>query len=756
METQINNGVGVLNAGVECHRQGRLDDAEEFYRRALQSLPGNSEALHLLGLVAYQGERFRDALSLVGYAIGSNPSVAAYHNSLGMVQRALGLNAAAELSYRRAIQLDGRNPEPRNNLGNALRDAGKTEEALSAYRAAIELSPNRVEGWVNAANLMFESGDTRRAIELYREALERDAACASAYAGLGRALRAESQGPEAMAAYERALEISPESADVMFNIGVALQDMGDLAGAEQWYHRVLELNPRSGAAYSGLGNICAHRGDCDRARQFYGQSLALRSDDGVTLRAALVLPVIALSSEEIGMRRQSFGENVRALQRQSLRLRDPVAEAGATGFYLSYHGQDNRELLCLLARTYGTACTELTWEAPHCQRPRDRNRRIRVGFISRFFFNHSIGKTSRGLIAKLDHRRFESIALFVPPVKDDELSRFIEGRADQSVLLPSNLKSAREVISKLELDILFYQDIGMEPFTYFLAFSRLAPVQCVSFGHPDTTGIPNMDYFVSTARFEAEDAQAHYSEKLILLRDVATPAYYYRPQPAGPARSRGDFGLPEGVALYICPQALFKFHPDFDVILARLLRDDPSAELVLLQAKLPEWGRSLRKRFEASMPDCMARIRFLPPQNPDDFVRLIGCCDVVLDTPHFNGMNTTLEAFSQGVPVVTLPGRFQRTRHVQAMYRHIGFTDCIAGDAGEYVSIAIRLAHDPEFRARTQRAIANGTHLLYEDENVVREFERFFDEAVREAGKRDTLAQPAPDPAADTTGSRTH
>src|SRR5208337_1279441 len=94
---------------------------------------------------------------------------------------------------------------------------------------------------------------------------------------------------------------------------------------------------------------------------------------------------------------------------------------------------------------------------------------------------------------------------------------------------------AREQIAALALDILFYQDIGMEPTSFFLAFARLAPVQCVSFGHPNTTGIPNMDYFVSNDLFEPPDAPSHYSERLILLHDLPTLAYYYKPPlPAAP------------------------------------------------------------------------------------------------------------------------------------------------------------------------------------------------------------------------------
>ena len=81
------------------------------------------------------------------------------------------------------------------------------------------------------------------------------------------------------------------------------------------------------------------------------------------------------------------------------------------------------------------------------------------------------------------------------------------------------------------------------PFGYFLAFSRLAPVQCVSFGHPDTTGIPTMDYFVSNDLYETPGSEAHYSERLFRLHDLASLAYYYRPERSAQRKDRRHFGL---------------------------------------------------------------------------------------------------------------------------------------------------------------------------------------------------------------------
>jgi predicted O-linked N-acetylglucosamine transferase (SPINDLY family) len=111
-------------------------------------------------------------------------------------------------------------------------------------------------------------------------------------------------------------------------------------------------------------------------------------------------------------------------------------------------------------------------------------------------------------------------------------------------------------------------------------------------------------------------------------------------------------------------------------------------------------------------------------------MQLLALADVVLDTLHFNGMNSSLQAFATGVPVVTLPGRLQRGRHTQAMYRKMAIFDCIARDAQDYIGIAVRIGTDREYARTLRQRILARKHVLFEDARVLREFERFFQEAV--------------------------
>jgi predicted O-linked N-acetylglucosamine transferase (SPINDLY family) len=442
------------------------------------------------------------------------------------------------------------------------------------------------------------------------------------------------------------------------------------------------------------------------------------------------VPPIIASRAQIAADRARAEAALAAWEASGPVLSAPEKDLDFTAFAFSYHGIGNRDLFGRIGRAVAAACPALTAVAPHCQGGPRRAGRIRVGFLSAFFHRHSIGRTTRGLLAGLDRRHFEVCALFIAPLVDDEVSRAIHASADRAALLPRNLARAREMIAAQELDVLFYQDIGLDPFTTLLAHARLAPVQCVSFGHPDTTGIPTMDAFVSSDLFEPPGAQADYTEALVQLHDLGTLAYYQRPQVPAHPTPRAQLPLPAQGRLYLCPQALFKLHPDFDDLAAGILRADADGHLVLIAQGPRAWAELTRQRLARTAPDVMERVHFIPPQAGADYFSVLAAADVVLDTVRFNGMNTSLDALAVGTPVVTLPGALQRGRHTFGMYTRMGLPDCIAADAAGYVSLATRLAREPDLRRDVVRRIAERRDVLFEDRQVIAQFARFFESAV--------------------------
>jgi predicted O-linked N-acetylglucosamine transferase (SPINDLY family) len=245
-----------------------------------------------------------------------------------------------------------------------------------------------------------------------------------------------------------------------------------------------------------------------------------------------------------------------------------------------------------------------------------------------------------------------------------------------------------------------------------------------------------MDYFISSRWLETDKADEHYTERLVRLANLGT--YYYRPRLSQPRRAREFFGLDDHQHVYLCPQTLFKLHPEFDPLLGEILRRDPRGTLVLLEGRQPQWTQLLRDRFERTMPDVASRVRFLPGQSSADFLQLNAVADVLLDPPHFGGGNTSYEGLAVGTPIVTLPGPYLRSRITLAMYRKMGVMDCVASSNEDYVNLAVQLGSEPEARRAMSAKIFQASDVLFEDPAEVREFERFLSWAV-ESGRNWTI-----------------
>lgn len=372
------------------------------------------------------------------------------------------------------------------------------------------------------------------------------------------------------------------------------------------------------------------------------------------------------------------------------------------------------------------ACPKLNFIAPHCKNIITRPKKIKIGFLSAYFRKHSVGKLMQGLISSISRKKFEVIIFITDEldIENDLISRKICESANKLVQLPDNTFDSQSTIASETLDILFYPDIGMDIRTYFLAFSRLAHIQCVTWGHPDTTGIPNIDFFISSVLTEPTTGSKHYSEKLYKLNTL--PTFYLPIQIPKKMKKRREFGLSSSCLLYLCPQNIIKYHPDIDFIFATILRQLPSAKIVVLGGVVNEWTNKLNKRWSKTIPDAMDRIIVISRQSPEDFISLQSAADIVLDTPYFSGGNTSLESFALGKPIVTLESSLMRGRVTAGMYRAMGIDDCIAYNIEQYIQIAIKLANNQHFREEIKGKILKNKHILFENIEVIKEFEKFF------------------------------
>lgn len=241
-----------LRHGIERHHQGRLPEAEQFYRRALQIDPANAEALHLLGVLAGQIGRTEAAIELISRALAAQPANPTYLNNLANALRDAGRDDEAEQRYRAAIALHPAYVEAIANLGKLLQRADRRSEAKACYDRALELQEAQPEAHNNLGTLWHESGRAEKAEPCYRRAIALKPDYVDAHLNLGEALRTLGRLAEAEASFRNALALQPRLADAHNRLANVLRTMARQEEAEASYRVALDLDPSRAEAHSNL------------------------------------------------------------------------------------------------------------------------------------------------------------------------------------------------------------------------------------------------------------------------------------------------------------------------------------------------------------------------------------------------------------------------------------------------------------------------------------------------------------------------
>lgn len=753
----------VLAQAAQLHEAGRLQDAEIIYRGVLERQPGNPDALRLLALLAHQLGKPEIAAEYLTQAATARPNDAQIPTDMGVVQLALGNAAAAEQSFQQALAVNPGKATALLGLGNARYAQAKHEEAIDAFNATLALDPGLLDAHTNLGNALQALGRWPEALLAYEGAIALAPGDSTAHSNAGVVLHRLGRLPEAMTHYQAALSGATPAYDTICNFGNTLQEAGYRTQAVEVFTQAVQQQPARARAHSGLAGslIGLFRpddalpaataalaldaeddgarvslakglwmvGEPERAAQVYQTLHQTQPEGGHQVSAATLLPIILASRHGVLMDRKRFVADLESLPSDMV-LADPLLQIRSP-FYLAYQGHNDARLQQQLADVYLKAHPGLGYVAPNCLTPPARSeagRKVRVGFASAYLSEHTIGRLAQGIIDRLDREHFDVSVIHLGGAADGVAAE-IDASADQALHLTGSLSEMQQAVAGLQLDTLVYPEIGMEPRAYFLAFARLAPVQCAMWGHPVTTGIPNMDYFISSRLLEPGGAHSHYTEKLVKLDRL--PVHYQRPQATPAPANRASFGFSDSDHLYLCPQSLFKLHPDFDPVVASILRADPKGRLVLLEGMSAHWAELLRRRYAETLGDVADRVVLLPRQDREGFLRLLQTADAMLDPLHFGGGNSTYEALALGVPIVTLPGSFMRGRVTAGCYQQMDMTDLIAADASDYVEKSLRLAHDPAWRTAMVERIHQTSAALFDDDTVVRELERFLLNATR-------------------------
>jgi predicted O-linked N-acetylglucosamine transferase (SPINDLY family) len=781
-----------LERGAEHHRAGRWDEAEQIYREILSAEPNEPDALYLLGTIFFQRGAWGSAQLFLRKAMAARPGHPETLNNLGLVQEKLGRWEEAEKSFTHAISLAPTYADAIYNLANIHRTAGRWEQAEEGYRRAlvqrpgwgealdnlgltlrmlgrndearracleaINHSPGLVGPHLNLGAIAKSEGNLLEAARCFHQAVELAPRHASAHTNLGIILAQQKNlaagrrecefaveldptsatcrnnlglvlfllGEEDRAAdeFRAAIAIDPSFGDAFNNLGSALYRLNDVAGALEAYRESVRLK-ESAIARKNLGSILEHACLWEDAAESFRIASRLRQDDMILqLRSHLVCPTVVLSTSQIDAYRESLTQTLAEIETRGIHqsIGDWLDADVRPSFAWQFHGRDDRPIRESLARIVARS-----FDIP---RPKlRRSGKPTVGFLVAPGHEYAFVRSIGGMFGLFDRNAWRSCVVGSP--SSEEKLRRQMGDALDFVPIPGDLEGMVTAIRQEPIDLVYHWEIATGAMNYLLPFCRPAPLQVTSWGIQVTSGISAVDYYLSSKWIEPDHAADVYTEKLVTLDTMLS---YQRPMelPSKPLR-RSDLGLPETGTIYLCAQQLGKFHPEFDPLIEKILSENPAGYLVTTRSPFEPENRRLLDRWSRTLASVVHRIILLPKQVGPAYASLMLAADVVLDPIHFGGVNTTYDALSAGRASVTWPSGLHRGRYTLGCFRRMDLLDTVAGSAEEYVSIALRLAKDVEYRRSVEASLIERRDVLFDCRSSAQELEAWMIETIENA-----------------------
>ncbi len=343
-------------------------------------------------------------------------------------------------------------------------------------------------------------------------------------------------------------------------------------------------------------------------------------------------------------------------------------------------------------------------------------RRLKIGFLNRHFGPQTETYTTLPTFEHLDPERFEVILYSLRP-GDTELAGYCRSKAQDFCVLPSDIEGQLATLRDANLDVLVFGTnvTAVVHEVTRLALHRIAPLQVLNNSSCVTSGLPEIDLYVSGDLTEAPGAQDQFSERLALLPGPAH-AFNYDADKQAPSTTwtRELLGIPADAVVFVSAANYFKIIPEMQHAWARLLASVPNSWL-LVHPFNPNWSSSYPiKRFCGEFDRVLAehgvgtdRLLISTEKFPSrtDVRELLSVGDVYLDTFPFGGVNSLIDPLEAGMPVITWEGGTFRSRMGAALLRSLGMSELIAADEQSYLRIASGLAADAAARGEWSQRI---------------------------------------------------
>ncbi|MEW6496302.1 MAG: tetratricopeptide repeat protein [Cyanobacteriota bacterium] len=737
-----------------------LIEAEHKYKEILFWDQDNVDIWLRIGRLYYVLGRYQESLEMLLKSLELEPSGAIQHYLLGSVLEKMGKIPQAIRVYQEATVLNPNFVDAYNNLGNLLVKSGEIELAQSAYSKAIDANPKHFGSYLNLGNILLSQQKVEEAILTYETALklrpnnpdilynlgiahQEQNNTIKSYLCLGDSYYYQETYEEAIVEYQKALENQPGDVGFYLRLTDSYKRLNRYEDAIKFCRESLLLYPTAVKLYQRFVLLLQEFGRTREAIEVASEASLLLPDNlSLRLTKSLVLPILYQSQEEIDFYRRRFSQGLEELI-QSTPLDTPQALDQAligigshTNFYLQYQGGNDLEF----QKKYGQFVHRIMrnkypqWVEHLPMPPLSRNGKLRIGYICDGMRSDGVGTLYLGWLKNCNKQEFEVYCYYTYPIRDQLTNQF-QFFSDAFYHLPNELEAICRQILSDRLHILVFPAIGMTPLITQVAGLRIAPIQCTTWAHPVTSGLPTIDYFISSEVMEPENAHEHYSEQLIRLPNLAFN--YSKPIIPDATQTRSDFKLRENAVVYLSCQSLSKYLPQYDYVFPAIAQRVPSAQFVFVSSHksthiTEQFQQRLQKafaQFGLKMDDYCV---IVPRQTTIGYLNLMLVSDIFLDTFSYSGGLTTLDAIACDLPIVTCPGELMRGRQSYAFLKILGVTETVAKNEADYIEIAARLGLTPKWRDSIIQHMRQRHSYLYDDQTCIAAVEEFYQRVVEE------------------------
>ena len=677
-----------LNKAIDLHRSGKLSEAAQIYEKIIERYPHHGDALHLLGLTAYQSGKYEKAVDLISKAIGILPDNPIFHTNLGIVHQSRNRYEDARVCYDKAFEIKPDHAEAIFHTGNIWLSQGNPEKAIEYYQKTIAIQPEYADAHNNMGNALKDLGQTDRALECYQQVLKLRPKSPEAHNNMGNILKEKGELDRSIACYLEALKLNSNYAQAYYNLGFAYKEKGDLDQAVVHYCKALDLKPDYDKACSSLVHQWQH--------------LCQWQD----------LPEMAARLDSFT--KESLAKGIRPSETpfENITRHDDVALNQRLAVSWSHHI---------------AASVQHMKKNLHFRFERKSKDKLTIGYLSNDYYNHPTAHLMLSLFGLHNREKFRVFCYSYG--KDDQ--SFYRKKIEQDCDKFTDIRDfshadAAKAIYNDNVDILVDLKGHTTDNRLEICALRPAPIQLTYLGFPGTTGADFFDYMITDHMVTPEEHIPYYTENPVFMPNCYQINDHQQPVSERDWK-RSDFGLPEKSFVFCSFNISYKIDPQMFDVWMRILHQVPDSVLWLLHRN--ETVDNNLKNEAKKRGISARRILFAQPFLKNEHLKRMKLANLALDTRIVNGHTTTSDALWAGVPVIALQGRHFASRVSSSILTAMDLPELITKNLEEYESFAVRLAHNSEELTNIREKIAQNRadKSLFDTPGFVKDLEKAYE-----------------------------